>query len=122
MDAELCRLPQIAVVKHVLQRAAACNNCDEHADWVRVIKCWARADVTTDAVRSWFDDMQIATSSNCDSTARVIAEIIILNLVDPHELETCFKDGKFHPLFFLVLKRLYNAKGIIYIQRNFGES
>ena len=123
-DIDLARPALVAVLHHVLQRAAQ-STAHAMSSWAEIIKKWADKDTAHEAVNKWFEEMTPdALEANASSamTSSVISELVILNLIEPRELETFFKNGKFHPLFFIVLKRTYNEKGIIYIQRNFGKS
>merc|ERR1711990_815621 len=45
-----------------------------------------------------------------------------MNYIDPssHDFEDLFKNGRFHPLFFIIISKLLSAKGIMYIQKHFG--
>ena len=92
------------------------------AKWLTIAKDWCNRDVTLEAVAKWL--------SNCEGedgpgrqTASLISEIAIMNYIDPssHDFEDLFKNGRFHPLFFIIISKLLSAKGIIYIQKHFGK-
>ena len=42
--------------------------------------------------------------------------------MDPHELETIFTRGRFHPVFFIILKELFDEKGPVFILKHFSKS
>ena len=120
-DAELDRPALVAVVHHILTRAVATAQ-SQSALWLEIIKKWSDKDTAHEAVNKWFENMQAAGDNDYDNIAIIISGLIVNQLIEPRELEIFFKNGKFHPLFFITLKTTYDQKGIIYTQRNFGKS
>ena len=117
----LQRDSQLSVIQYVLSTASKSSD-DSLAKWLTIAKDWCNRDVTLEAVAKWL--------SNCEGedgpgrqTASLISEIAIMNYIDPssHDFEDLFKNGRFHPLFFIIISKLLSAKGIIYIQKHFGK-
>ena len=101
-DADLARPALVAVLHHVLQRAAQSTHA--MSSWAEIIKKWADKDTAHEAVNKWFEQMEpdaLEANASSEMTSSVISELVILNLIEPRELETFFKNGKFHPLFFI---------------------
>ena len=116
----LQRDSQLSVIRYVLSTASKSSE-DALEKWLAIAKDWCNRDATMEAVVKWL--------SNCEEegpgrhTASLISEIAIMNYIDPssHDFEDLFKNGRFHPLFFIIISKLLSAKGIIYIQKHFGK-
>lgn len=116
----LQRDSQLSVIQYILSTASKSSD-DSLAKWLTIVKDWCNRDVTLEAIAKWL--------SNCEDdggpgpqTASLISQIAIMNYIDPssHDFECLFKNGRFHPLFFIIISKLLSAKGIIYIQKHFG--
>ena len=74
-------------------------------------------------VTQWLDGYTDESGvDNGAGIAFVIKCIIVTGKMDPHELESMFTRGRFHPVFFIILKELYENKGPVFIQKHFSES
>ena len=74
-------------------------------------------------LKDWLDShSEEKALENASGIAFVIKCVIVSTNFDPHELETIFTRGRFHPIFFIVLKELFADKGPVFIQKHFGKT
>ena len=111
------RKSQIQICEFLLEKSS--RDIEHPKQWSLVIKQWSNHDAMQEALTNWISE-KTENDSLGDNASVVIADVISANLVDPCSLESLFKDGKFHPTFFLILKELFDSMGILYIQRKFG--
>ena len=116
----LQRDSQLSVIQYVLSTASKSSD-DSLAKWLAIAKDWCNRDVTLEAVAKWLSKCEEEGPGR--QTASLISEIAIMNYIDPssHDFENLFKNGRFHPLFFIIISKLLSAKGIIFIQKHFGK-
>lgn len=87
--------------------------------WTKVILKWTNTEeLVAKAFQKWIPSH--SSSKNKDA-ARVLSVLILRGLLEPIKLVESFADGKFYPLFFLIMKEIFDSTGkITFIQRKFG--
>ena len=115
-SSKIPRKSQISVCEYILQKASL--EGDNIGAWTNIMKQWTTHDAMQEAITNWVAQDHDSLGSNA---AIIIASAISNSLVDPCSLESLFLGGKYYPVFFLVLKELFNSMGILYIQRKFGK-
>jgi hypothetical protein len=87
--------------------------------WTKVILKWTNTEeLVAKAFQKWIPSH--FASKNKDA-ARVLSVLILRGLLEPIKIVESFADGKFYPLFFLIMKEIFDSTGkITFIQRKFG--
>lgn len=88
--------------------------------WTKVILKWTNTEeLVAKAFQKWIPSH--LASKNKDA-ARVLSVLILRGLLEPIKIVESFADGKFYPLFFLIMKEIFDSTGkITFIQRKFAE-
>ena len=89
--------------------------------WTTVILKWNNSEeLVTKSFKKWIPSH---SSSKNEDAASVISVLILRGLLEPIKLVESFADGKFYPLFFLIMKEIFDSTGkITFIQRKFGRN
>ncbi|CBY22960.1 unnamed protein product [Oikopleura dioica] len=111
-----CTMVEICVF--LLDRAV--DDPKNSEKWTKVILKWTNTEeIITKAFKKWIPSH---SSSNNKDASKVISLLILRGLLEPIKLVESFADGKFYPLFFLIMKEIFDSTGkITFIQRKFAE-
>ena len=89
--------------------------------WTKVIKTWNNTEeIVSKAFKKW---IQRHSSDKNNDSVKVISELILCGFLEPIKIVEFFADGKFYPLFFLIMKEIFDSTGkITFLQRKFGKN
>ncbi|CAG5099086.1 Oidioi.mRNA.OKI2018_I69.XSR.g16237.t1.cds [Oikopleura dioica] len=102
----------------LLERAV--DDKENSEKWTKVIKTWNNSEeIVSKAFKKW---IQRHSSDKNNDSVKVISELILCGFLEPIKIVEFFADGKFYPLFFLIMKEIFDSTGkITFLQRKFAE-